>query len=266
MTAPALITLLSDFGVRNTYVGQLRGVIAGIAPAACVIDLTHAIAPQDVLMGAVTWADAVPAFPPGTIHVGIVDPGVGTSRRAIAAEIGPWRFVAPDNGLLTAVRARWPTHAVVELDRPEWHRTPRSATFHGRDVFAPVAAYWSRGIAITALGTPLDSPLVEVALPVVTRGDGELRGQILQPDRFGNLITNITTADVPNDIAPDRFLVIVADRTIKGIARCYADVAEGSLLALWGSSDRLEIAVSGRSAMETLRLDRGAEIRVRWDG
>lgn len=265
MAAPPLITLLTDFGDQDTYVGQMRGVIAGIVRAANVVDLTHAIAPQDVLQGAIVWADAIAAFPPGTIHVGVVDPGVGTNRLAIAAEIGPWRFVAPDNGLLTAVRRRWPTQAVVELNRPEWHRSPRSATFHGRDVFAPVAAYWARDIAMTSLGTPLETPLVEVELPVVAIGEHEVHGVILWPDRFGNLLTNITTADVPSDIPPERVRVTVADRTIAGIARCYGDCPVGTLNALWDSSDRLEVAVSGGSAAELLKLQRGDEIRVHWD-
>jgi S-adenosylmethionine hydrolase len=264
MSAPAVISLLTDFGDQDTYAGQMRGVITGLNPDVQVIDLTHHIPPQDIVRGAITWADALDAFPPGTIHVGVVDPGVGTSRRAVAAEIGPWRFVAPDNGLLTAIQVRWPTHVVVELNREEWRRKPTSATFHGRDLFSPVAAHWSRGVSISELGSIRETPLIEVPLPTVAVTDVTAAGEILWPDRFGNLITSITTADLPAAIPAEQFRVAVAGNAITGISRCYGDQPPGSLLALWGSSGRLELAITNGSANAQPNLRRGTPVEVRW--
>jgi len=264
MTQPPVITLLTDFGVEDTYVGQMKGVIAGIARSATVIDLTHAIGPQNILQGAIVWADAMSAFPAGTIHVGVVDPGVGTSRRAIAAEIGAWRFVAPDNGLLTAIRQRWPTQAVIELDRKEWHRKSPSATFHGRDVFAPVAAHWASGVSMLDLGSAYSGSLVELALPEVQRSARQVQGQIQWADRFGNLATNIHRTELPGDVPALQFEVCVADHMCSGIARCYGDHPPGGLIALWNSSDRLEFAVNGGSAVAILGNVWGTDVVVRW--
>jgi len=264
MDAPPIITLLTDFGDRDTFVGQMCGAIVGICPSATIIHLTHQIPPQHVLCGALHLVDAVEAFPPGTIHLGVIDPGVGSARRAVAAEIGPWRFVAPDNGLLTAIRQRWPTRSAVELNRDEWHRPVRSATFHGRDVFAPVTAHWAHGVPLEELGSPLAQPLVEIPLPVVTPLESGVRGEILWADRFGNLITSISRGNVPADVPPHQFEVTTGPHRITGLSTCFADVPAGSLLVFWGSSGRLELAVSCGSANELPGVGRGVPVSLCW--
>lgn len=258
MTPP--ITLLTDFGLVDTYVGQMRGVILGVCPGAPIVDLTHAVEPQNILHGAVLLADAVAAFPPETIHVAVVDPGVGTARRAIAAEIGPWRFVAPDNGLLTGVLERWECRRLVELARPEFRRSHVSATFHGRDVFAAVAAHWARGIDLSEFG-PARSDLVRLPWPRPIRTGDQLRGQVLYADRFGNLITNILQADLHE--LPPPLTIEAAGRVLRDVRRCYGDVALGEWAALVGSSGRLEIVVNGGSAAQDAPAAAGTEVVIR---
>lgn len=256
--SPRLITLLTDFGRTDTYVGQMHTVIASIAPAARVIDFTHDIAPQNILQAAVMLEDAVEACPPGTIHVVVVDPGVGSQRRAIAAEIGPWIFVGPDNGLFTAVLARWPRGAVVELTERRFQRQTRSATFHGRDIFSPVAAHLSNGIPLTSLGPIVLPPLVQILLPQPRIDPHGTSGEVLWVDHFGNLITNLRREQI--EIFPGHV-------TLGAVAQiplvdCYALGSSEDPIALIGSSGRLEIAVKNGSAAE--RLHAGPGVRVHW--
>lgn len=242
-----VLALLTDFGTRDTYVAQMHGVIAARDPSLRVIDITHAIPPQDVLAGAYALNDAVEAFLPGTIFVGVVDPGVGSQRRAIAAEIGSWRFVGPDNGLITVLLHRFSLGVAVELSNPAFHRLPRSSTFHGRDIFAPVAAAWATGTPLAALGQLVTTPLVRLdhATPVLSTDEKKRRilsGVVLDADHFGNLRTNIHRDQVPSS-AIGQGLVALDGVTLGPIANCYADVAPGEVLALFGSNNRLEIAV-----------------------
>jgi len=260
MSATPLLTLLTDFGLQDTYVAQMHGVIAGIAPTARVIDLAHGIQPQNRLHAAVALVDAVEAFPDGTVHVVVVDPGVGSSRRAIAAEIGRWRFVGPDNGVFTDVLDRWPLHRAVTLTNPQFHRPGVSRTFHGRDVFSPVAAHWVNGVSIDEFGPPVADPLVQLDWPRPTLSTGHITGQILMVDRFGNLITNITADLLTASQAAE---VTAGSQRIGAIVGCYAE-RPGQALALIGSSGRLEIAVGNGSAAETLQLGVGAKVSVRW--
>lgn len=261
------ITLLTDFGLQDTYVGQMKGVIFGINPSAVVVDLTHAIPPQQILEGSLSLANSIAVFPPGTIHVAVVDPGVGTSRRAIAAEIGPYKFVCPDNGLLTLVLRKNSLHRAVELDDSRWWRPNVSPTFHGRDVFAPVAAALSLGRPLSELGSPISTPLVELSWPEVQReaGDrsGTLRGQIMAVDHFGNLITNISRSAIKGrDLAS--LEVDCRGRTLPAVKSCYGDCAEGECIALFGSSEWLEIAIVNGNAQGTLQAGVGEPVTVRW--
>ncbi len=246
-----VVALLTDFGTRDTYVAQMHGVIASRDPSLRVIDVTHAIPPQAVLAGAYALDDAVEAFPPGTIFVGVVDPGVGSQRRAIAAEIGSWRFVGPDNGLVTVLLDRFSLGVAVELRNPAFHRHPRSSTFHGRDIFAPVAAAWATGTPVAAFGPPVTTPLVRLdhATPVLSTNESRqiLSGVVLDADHFGNVRSNIHRHQLPSS-AIGQGLVALDGVTIGPIANCYADVAPGEVLALFGSNNRLEIAVGQGSA------------------
>jgi S-adenosylmethionine hydrolase len=262
----ACISLMTDFGLQHTYVGQMKGVIAAINPGAVVIDLTHAIPPQQIIQGAMALADSVEAFPAGTIHVAVVDPGVGTARRAIAAEIGRNKFVCPDNGLLTLILQQEEVRRAVQLDNPRWHRPSVSATFHGRDLFAPVAAAWSLGHDLAELGSPITTPLVQLPWPdpqIETSPQGTtVRGQVLAIDHFGNLITNVPQTAVPAEALGVR--IEFAGRCLTSIQRCYGDRAEGECLALFGSSGRLEIAIVNGNAAHELKAAVGEPITIRW--
>lgn len=266
----ALITLLTDFGTRDTYVGQMKGVILGIAPAATIVDLTHEVAPQRVVEGAFLLETALAAFPPGTIHLAVVDPGVGTARRAIAVATARAVFVGPDNGLLSAalpeaarpdgegptVVAAPDDVAVVELANPAYRRGRVSHTFHGRDIFAPAAAHLAAGVPVQALGPRLVDLVALPPFRARRRSDGSLEAEIVSIDRFGNAITSARAEDLP----PGAFIVSVRDHAIAGPVRTYAE-AQGPT-ALVGSSGYLEIAVPGGSAAARLSLRLGDRVRI----
>ena len=256
------ITFLTDFGTRDTYVGQMKGVALGINPNVRLIDLSHDVPPQQILQGAFAWNDAVAAFPSGTIHVGVVDPGVGSDRRLLAAEIGEHRFVCPDNGLLTVILQREHPHRIVRLDNPRWWRSPVSNTFHGRDILTPVAAAWSLGHDLAEFGSTLTTPLVTLPLADSVRGKSSLSGQVIDVDRFGNLITNIESTAWP--VEAQTLQIDVGAFRIDGISRCYADAEPGEPLALTGSSGRLEIAIRDGNAADEFQAEFGHRVVVRW--
>lgn len=256
------ITLLTDFGLYDTYVGQMKGVIARINPDANVVDLTHEISSQQILAGSIALADSFCAFPKGSVHVAVVDPGVGSTRRQIAAEIGEHRFVCPDNGLLTLVLRDHKLGRVVELNEPRWWNSSVSNTFHGRDVFAPVAAAWSLGHDIAEFGAPLDSPLVQLAIPSLTFEQRSVTGSVIAIDRFGNLVTNVPRTAIPKQ--PMQVEIEIAGNCLQQIGSYYAEQSAGELIALFGSSERLEIAVTNGSAAEKLGVALGQLVRVRW--
>lgn len=252
--ARPIVTLLSDFGATSGYPAQMKGVILGLCPDAQIVDITHDIPPFDIVAGQVFLRDAVAAFPEGTIHVAVVDPGVGTARRGLVVRAGtraPGRFfVGPDNGLL------WPfarDGEVHELAERRYRRDPVSTTFHGRDLFAPAAAHLALGTAIEAFGPKRADP-TRLSPPKVRRESGALKGEVLYADAFGNLISNLRAEDLASADAA-RCRVSVAGRTIEGLSRTYGDAAPGALLAVVGSSGRLEIAVRQGSARAALALD-----------
>lgn len=262
------ITLLTDFGVQDSYVGQMKGVIAAINPAAIVIDLTHSISPQQIGQAALVLSDSLDAFPTGTIHLVVVDPGVGSDRRAIAAEIGSYRFVCPDNGLLSEILKRRPLQRAVRLDQSRWWRPTVSGTFHGRDLFAPVAAAWSLGHDLAEFGSPLEGPLTVMSLPdcwVERNADGvtiAIHGQVLAIDHFGNVVTNIPRSALP--IGAPKSVIKIGDRALPRIVQCYADGREGECVALFGSSDRFEIAVVNGHAAKHLHAEVGQTVSIRF--
>jgi S-adenosylmethionine hydrolase len=279
MTAPTIV-LLTDFGLSDAYVGMMHGVIHGINPAAHVIDLTHGIGPQDVRHGAVVLADSYPYFPTGSIFVAVVDPGVGTDRAAILLETPHARFVAPDNGLLTLVCRQYEpsfgdsdTSATTtvphpcrawRLTNPDYWRHPVSNTFHGRDVFAPVAAHLSLGASPDALGDPTPT-MTALALPIPRPDGNSIQGKVIFADAFGNLVTDIT-ADLLGKMGIDpcdpSATVIIAGHTITGLSRTFHDPPGGGLRALIGSHGRLEIAVVDGSAAAALGVSGGAPVSI----
>ena len=268
MRPNGIITLTTDFGLADSYVGTMKGVILRIAPSACVVDITHAISPQDIHQAAYLVQTFYSYFPDGTVHLVIVDPGVGSDRRAIVLCTPAAIFVAPDNGVLTYVwrdaLARWSADAltVIELTNPTFWLPQVSNTFHGRDIFAPVAAHLSVGAPLEELGPRLKR-IVEADLEQPTLGrNGELVGRIIHLDHFGNCITNITPRHLEDAGFDKRLMVKIIDQHIAGLSYMFAEVAVGELIALIGSNGRLELAVRNGSAAQTLGVGIGDIVRV----
>ena len=270
-TPNGIITLTTDFGLQDPYVAIMKGVILGIAPHATIIDYTHGVEPGNIAQAAHLLRTGCQYFPPGTVHVVVVDPGVGSDRRAIAIETPAWTFVGPDNGVL-ALAAQDAQHAwndqvhIIELTNQQFWRSSLSATFHGRDLFAPVAAHLAAGVAFASLGRPLDA-LVPASMQVVQRlGNGVLRGQIVHIDRFGNCITNIGQADLEHYNIGTQVLVEITDQQISGLVRTYAEAPPCLPTCLIGSGGNLEIAVPNGSAAAMLGVGIGDPLRVRRTG
>jgi S-adenosyl-L-methionine hydrolase (adenosine-forming) len=258
VTAPRLLTLLSDFGLAEGYVGAMKGAILTREPALALVDLTHAIAPGDIDAASVALAQAAPHFPAGTVHLAVVDPGVGSERQALACRIGSHFYVAPDNGLLSGVLELAPVEAARAIADPRFAPRDASPVFHGRDIFGPAAAHLAVGGPLEALGPALDpQKLVRRSLPAPERAGDAWIARVRHVDRFGNLITNLAlpaeTSAGSARVGPHRI----------AFARTYSAVVPGALLALRGSSGQLEIARNGASAAEELRIGRGAVVEWR---
>jgi S-adenosyl-L-methionine hydrolase (adenosine-forming) len=258
----SFITLLTDFGRRDGYDGIMKGVIWTILPDAQIADITHTISPQNIAEGALTLVRAAFFFPPGTVHVAVVDPGVGTSRRPIAMRLGQHTFVGPDNGLFTRVlehaeRAAW-TMEMVALDRPQFWLPHVSQVFHGRDVFAPVAAHLAGGVPLREVGTPIVDP-IRLALPHPHRTARGWCAQVIGIDHFGNLTTNLAAQDLTG--APP-LTIAIAGAAIQGLVRAFGDRPSGDLIALIDSSGALSICVVNGSAAERLGVIPGVEFDV----
>ena len=253
------VTFLTDFGTADGYAAAMAGVVAADAPGAVVDHASHEVEPGDIHGAAFALARYAMLYPEGTVHVVVVDPGVGTHRRPVAARVDGRLFVAPDNGVLTRILQGAQRVRVVEVTDPEI--TARaSATFHGRDIFAPAAAYLARGGALEALGPELHDPRL-LPLPQPRRTDHGAEGEVLAVDRFGNLITNIPAAWLP-----DRAAVEVAEEEVGPVRRTYGDVVPGEVLALVGSVELLEVSVRDGNAADRLGVGRGAAVVVRGPG
>jgi S-adenosyl-L-methionine hydrolase (adenosine-forming) len=259
-----IIALLTDFGLRDHYVASMKGVILGICPDASLVDITHDIPPQDVAAGALELAACFRTFPPGTVFLAVIDPGVGSRRRAVAAEAGGYRFVAPDNGLLAPILEKEPDVALVELTRPEYGAASVSRTFEGRDRFAPAAAWLARGVALDALGDGLDA-WTALDLPRPSIGAGRIDGEVVRVDRFGNLVTNIGRGALGDGWKDAKGIdVSVAGHPPVPAVATYGDVPRGGACALIGSTDHVEVSVNGGSAAERFGVARGARVTVQF--
>jgi S-adenosylmethionine hydrolase len=253
-----IITLTTDFGLEDGYVGTMRGIILSIAPGTTLVDLSHQVPPQDVRAGAFVLYQAVPFFPRDTIHLVVVDPGVGSQRRALAVRSSQGTFVAPDNGVLSYVLASTDIHEAFSLTNPAYQLPQVSATFHGRDIFAPAAAHLVKGVSLTELG-PRAINLVRLALPEpeFTPG-GDLIGHVLHIDHFGNLILDVTAGDLAEEVTFE-----LAGRRIEGLSRTFADVAPGGLVAYVGSTrDHVEIALRDGHAAQEIGVEVGEEVLI----
>lgn len=256
-----IVALLSDFGTRDHYAGTMKAVVLGVCPDATLIDIGHDIPPHDILAGALELAACYRYFPAGTIFLVVVDPGVGAARRGIAAEVGDYRFVAPDNGVLTAVFRDQPPKRVIELSERKYARPSVSRTFEGRDRFAPAAGWVAKGVSLPSLGrTVTDHVMLDLPEAVVA-ADG-MRGEVVRVDRFGNLITNIDRRRFEKVAGEGPVAVRLGVHDIPRIVSTYAEAAVGETCALFGSTDHLEIAVQAGSAAERFSLGRGAPVTV----
>lgn len=244
------ISLLTDFGTADYFVGAMKGAILSVNPHATIVDITHEIPAQDVAAGAFTLLAAYETFPAGTIHVAVVDPGVGSARRPIAVSAGDHLFVGPDNGIFTYIYDRHPHFEAFHITETQHFRHPVSTTFHGRDIFAPVAAVLSNEIDLTSLGSQISDP---IRLPA-THGF-----QVIHIDRFGNLVTNIR-----RDVFEEGTSLSVNSKVISAFRNFFGEnVGDADeAFAIWGSAGFLEIAVNGRSAAEILDVKRGDKIHV----
>ena len=259
-----VIALLTDFGVRDHYVGTMKGVALTICPDATLVDISHEVPPHDVVAGALELAACYRYFPSGTVFLVVVDPGVGSSRRGIAGETGEYKFVGPDNGVLSVVFDETPPKRVVELTERRYARPTVSRTFEGRDRFAPAAAWLAKGAELSAFGRPA-GPVHRLELSQPRIELDRIAGEVSRVDRFGNLITNIDrkTFEKLGSVEHWHALEIqVGPHQVSKVVSTYADASAGEVCALFGSSDHLEIAANGASAASLLDLGRGAEVHV----
>jgi S-adenosylmethionine hydrolase len=261
--ARPIIAFLTDFGTRDHYSGVLKGVVLSIIADVTLVDISHDLPAHDIPGASLELAATYKYYPPGTIFVVVVDPSVGTARRGLAAEAGDYKFVAPDNGVLTSVFAEAPPKRVVELTERRYARPTVSRTFEGRDRFAPAAAWLAKGIQLPALGRPVtDFHLVDLSHP--TLDNGVLRGRVVRIDRFGNLVTNLDRRSCEK-LAEGlgNLRLTVGGHSIAHIVSTYADIGAGEIGALFGSTDHLECAAHAASAAEQLGVAVGDPVELK---
>ena len=258
---PSVIALLTDFGTSDYFVGAVKGVILSINPSASIVDISHDLPAQDIEAGAFTLFAAHSSFPRGTIFIGVIDPGVGSSRRPIVVEAGEQLFVGPDNGLFTYVYEH-SAHKTFHLTAEKYFRHPVSATFHGRDIFAPVAAHLSTGMKPNDFGPEIGDEVRLSSLNPVRSKGGVWKAKIIHIDTFGNCITNIRRP-LLGSTKEDRMKLEVKGKTVNSFRKFFSDGSDGKkLFALWGSAGFLEIAAQNRSAADLLKAKRGDTVRL----
>ncbi|MBZ5524700.1 MAG: SAM-dependent chlorinase/fluorinase [Acidobacteriia bacterium] len=264
MSAERIVTLTTDFGLTEHYVGAMRGVICSINPFARILDITNGVQSFDVLDGAMAISQAYHYFPPYTVHIVVVDPGVGGPRRPLLAIAGQHYFIAPDNGVLSLVYEREERLTVRHITSEHYFRQPVSTTFHGRDVFAPVAGYISKGVEMTKFGEEI-SDYVRFAAPRPRPGGpNSWKGVVLKIDKFGNLITNITARDIPQlfEAAPPAFKLTIGKAEVTQLRATYSQGAQGEVFAVVGSTGFLEICTNRGPASRVVGAEKGSEVSV----
>jgi S-adenosylmethionine hydrolase len=254
-----IVTFTTDFGMRDGYAGAMKGVVLALAPGATIVDITHGVPPQDVAAGAVALAQAAPLFPPGTIHVAVVDPGVGGARADLLIEAGERIFIGPDNGVLALVARPALARRIRRIESPAFRREPVSPTFHGRDVFAPTAGRLAAGASPADVGPLVDS-MVELATPAPARRGARVEGHVIHVDAFGNLITSLG----PEHLRADTSIEVEGTAGVfhPALARTFSDVESGALVGYVGSGGQLEIARRNGSAAEHVGAERGTVVRL----
>jgi len=259
-----IITLTTDFGLNDHFVGAMKGVMLDIVPDAEIVDISHAVQAFDVLDGALAIAQAYSYFPNATVHLVVVDPGVGTTRRPIIATSDGYHFVAPDNGVLSMVYAREERIRVRHVTADHYFRQPVSQTFHARDVFAPVAAYLAKQVDSHKFGDEIEDYVRFAAPKPKPAGENRIRGVVLKVDRFGNLITNVTPEDVPALFAAKAapFKIAVGSKEITDIHAAYAEGEPGEIFGILGSMGYLEIAANRGAAAQITGAGKGSEVSI----
>jgi S-adenosylmethionine hydrolase len=269
MTDPAdwpIVTLTTDFGVGSPYVAEMKGVILGLNPRVHLVDISHSVTPQDIRQGAWILRQATRQFPPGTVHVAVVDPGVGSERGVLLARFDGQDYVAPDNGVLGLVAGEAESREVLLLDRPAYWRERLSHTFHGRDIMAPVAAQLSRGTPASAMGSPV-ADWVELEFPRARHEREGVSGEIVVVDSFGNLVSNLSEQDLaPHGVPQQPPVVRLGDGVSACFVRHYSQGKPGDCVALIGSGGHLEVAIVNGHAARVLGLGVGSRIVVRGSG
>jgi S-adenosylmethionine hydrolase len=261
--AKPLVAFLTEFGTRDHYAGVMKGVVLSINPDATLVDLSHDVPPHDIVFAALELAALYRFFPAGSVFVVVVDPGVGSARRALAAEAGDWRFVAPDNGVLTGVFQETPPRKVVELTERRYARPTVSRTFEGRDRFAPAAAWISKGVNLSAFGRTL-TDYRTIDLPRPTVDDHVVRGLVVRIDRFGNVVTNLDRRSCERlTDGLGALSLTVGDRRISRIVSTFAEIGPEEIAALFGSTDHLECAAASASAAALLGVSVGDTVELR---
>ncbi|HEV3122791.1 MAG TPA: SAM-dependent chlorinase/fluorinase [Isosphaeraceae bacterium] len=259
--APAILTLTTDFGLDGPYVAAMKGIILGIAPGTQLVDVSHAISPQNVLEGAFVLAGILDSFPPGTVHLAVIDPGVGTERRLVAASVADQWFVLPDNGLLSGVILNKPAAGIWEITNPAIRSRTVSNTFHGRDIMAPAAAHLLRGGNPADLGAKTDK-LITLTNFAPREDESGLVGEVIFRNAFGNLITNVRS-DRLAAFTPGAWTLEIPGAKIQGLCRTYGDRPPGTLIALVGSTGWIEIAVVNGDAARLLTAGPGSTVWFR---
>ena len=257
----SIVTLLTDFGCRDGYVGAMKGVVLKINPQALLVDISHDIEAHDIMAGALALTSAYSYFPAGTIHVAVVDPGVGSPRRGIIVETPRACFVGPDNGIFTLVYEREAVARIVAIENPKFRASAVSRTFHGRDVFAPAAAHLSLGVPAAVFGPPIDEG-VKIPFPRPRIGEDAVEGEVIHVDRFGNLITNISKEIFEAFVGEGTPEIWVAHHRTSGPYDSYEEGQKGEIFGIFGSSGLLEISMNRANTHEALGLSKGAHVRV----
>lgn len=262
--ACGVITLTTDFSLHDSYVGTMKGVILRIFPEARLVDISHHITPQDVLEASLVLGSGFRFFPPGTVHLAVVDPGVGGGRRPIMICGSEQYFVGPDNGTFSRILERDPEARVHEIRESKFLLPSISDTFHGRDIFAPVAAYLARGVDPAEIG-PITTEFRRLAVPVPTIWGDQIRGEVIHIDSFGNIVSNITRQQFRAAVGSQSFRILINGKVIDRLHRTYEEQERGRTLALFGSSDLLEIAVAEGRAERRIGAGKGDTVLVQID-
>jgi S-adenosyl-L-methionine hydrolase (adenosine-forming) len=258
-----IVTLTTDFGTNDYFVGAVKGVILDIVPEAAIVDISHAVQAYDVLDGALTISQTYSYFPTGTVHMVVVDPGVGTARRPIIASSDGYHFVAPDNGVLSMVYAKEERIHVRHITSEHYFRQPVSNTFHGRDIFAPCAAYLAKLVDSHKFGEEIEDYVKFAAPKPKPTGDNRLRAVVLKVDRFGNLITNVTPDDVPALFGgKSSFKIVVGSKEITEIRASFAEGGPGEVFGIIGSMGYLEIVANRAAAAQITGAGKGSEVSI----